>query len=177
MEIPVLDCQRFFQGRHGADQDPAGAFAEVLNENKRGAACSVTTLHRPKRQVSEGPQSQVEYIRQSKSRPRLFQGREQLYDLAMAYVEDAERAITRAGAAVWASGIWEAPLLLRLRPVPISLTNRPPGIVNSSYRRRQLSNSPRRAARWCGPCLGEWYLRPRCYHSARLVSPTTVANP
>ena len=68
---------------------------------------TATVSHAPRRRLFEGPQSQVEYLRQSNRDHGYSKGVAKLYDLATSYVEDAEKGHHADRPAVWVSGIYE----------------------------------------------------------------------
>jgi benzoyl-CoA reductase/2-hydroxyglutaryl-CoA dehydratase subunit BcrC/BadD/HgdB len=138
---------------------------------------STTALHAPKRQLSEGPQSQVEYLRQCKRDHGYSKGVARLYDLAMSYVEDAEKGHRAGRPAVWASGIYEAPLFYACDTVPISMTEL--GRLGSQAAitvADDFFQLPKESCSMVRSLLGEWFLR-RDVTSWRLVMFNNICEP
>ena len=105
-------------------------------------------------------QSQLEYIKQSKLDHRYSPAVVKIYDLALSYVEDAEKHARNGGRAAWATGIWDAPLLYALDIIPISFTEL--GRLGSSDAMTTAEDYfqfPKETCSMVSALLGEWYLR------------------
>jgi benzoyl-CoA reductase/2-hydroxyglutaryl-CoA dehydratase subunit BcrC/BadD/HgdB len=105
--------------------------------------------------------SQLEYIKHSRDNIHSYsRGVRKLFDLAIAYVYDAERAYLEGKKAVWTSSTWEAPLFYAVDTIPVSYTelgrlgNQEAITISEDY--YQL---PREACSMVKATLGEWYLR------------------
>jgi benzoyl-CoA reductase/2-hydroxyglutaryl-CoA dehydratase subunit BcrC/BadD/HgdB len=106
-------------------------------------------------------QNQLEYIKHSRDEVHHYsKGVQKLFDLALSYIYDAEKAYQEGRGAVWTWGTWEAPILYASDTIPVSQTelgrlgNNEAITVSEDY--YQL---PREACSMVKATLGEWYLR------------------
>ncbi len=114
----------------------------------------------PARQTRKELESQIAYIRESKADHAYSRAIPRLFDLAMSYVEDAERAARQGRRAAWAMGLWDAPLLYACDTVPISLTELGRmGSIEAVTVAEDYFQLPKETCSMVSSLLGEWYLR------------------
>lgn len=105
-------------------------------------------------------ESQLEYVRDSKRDHGYSRAVARLYDLAMDYVESAERAHREGRRAAWVMGINEAPLLYAADTIPISLTELGRmGSADTVGIAEDYFQLPKETCSMVTSLLGEWYLR------------------
>jgi benzoyl-CoA reductase/2-hydroxyglutaryl-CoA dehydratase subunit BcrC/BadD/HgdB len=111
--------------------------------------------------TTQAHQSQLEHIRYSRDVIHGYsEGIKRLFDLAVAYVYDAEKAFKAGKSVIWTWGIWDGPLVYACDTIPVSYTEL--GRLGSyealtvAEDRYQL---PREACSMVKTTLGEWHLR------------------
>ena len=105
-------------------------------------------------------QSQLAYVLDSKKEHGYSPAVGKLYDLALGYVEHAERAAREGKRAAWAMGLWDAPLMYALDIIPISLTELGRlGSADAMTVAEDYFQLPKETCSMVAAVLGEWYLR------------------
>jgi len=106
-------------------------------------------------------QSQVEYIKRSKEEIHSYsKGVGKLYDLALSYIYDAEKAHKEGKNAAWTMTIWEVPLLYACDTIPVAFTELGRlGSADSITVAEDYFQIPRETCSMVAAILGEWYLR------------------
>lgn len=106
-------------------------------------------------------QSQLEYIKYSRNQIHSYsKGVQKLFDLAVAYIYDAEEGHRQGRKAVWTWCLWEAPLVYACDTIPVSFTELGRlGSYEAVTVAEDYYQIPREACSMVKATLGEWYLR------------------
>ncbi|OPX43345.1 2-hydroxyglutaryl-CoA dehydratase, D-component [Ruminiclostridium hungatei] len=110
--------------------------------------------------VIKEPSNQLEYIISSKQEHEYSKAVNKLFDLALTYIEDAEKGNRLGRKAAWTQGVFEAPLFYACDTVPISaidlgrLSSR-----NSVQIAEEAFDLPKETCSMISVLLGEWVLR------------------
>lgn len=108
----------------------------------------------------EEPSNQLEYIQHSKHEHGYSKAVNELFDLALTYIEDAENGNRSGRKAVWTQGVFEAPLFYACDTVPMSaidlgrLSSR-----NSVQAAEEKFDLPKETCSMISVLLGEWHIR------------------
>lgn len=114
----------------------------------------------PNSTILTEPSNQLEHIEYSKKQHAYSKGIDQLFDLALSYIEDAEDGNTKGRKAAWTQGVFEAPLFYACDTVPMSaidlgrLSSR-----NSVQIAEETFDLPKETCSMISVLLGEWFLR------------------
>ncbi len=106
------------------------------------------------------PTNQLEYIQQSKFEHGYSKAINRLFDIALNYIEDAEKAQTQGKKAAWTQGVFEAPLFYACDTIPVSaidlgrLSSR-----DSVQVAEKAFDLPKETCSMISVLLGEWLLR------------------
>jgi benzoyl-CoA reductase/2-hydroxyglutaryl-CoA dehydratase subunit BcrC/BadD/HgdB len=106
------------------------------------------------------PSNQLEYISYSKHEHGYSKAVNKLFDLALTYIEDAEKGNSLGRKAAWTQGVFEAPLFYACDTVPMSaidlgrLSSR-----NSVQIAEEAFDLPKETCSMISVLLGEWLLR------------------
>ncbi len=104
--------------------------------------------------------NQLDYVNSSKKEHSYSPAVVKLYDLAMTYVEDAEKHAKNGGRSAWVMGLWDAPLMYALDIVPISMTELGRlGSNDAMSIAEDFFQLPKETCSMVAAVLGEWYLR------------------
>lgn len=109
---------------------------------------------------SKEPANQLEYIQHSKNIHSYSKAVNDLFDLALTYIEDAEAGTLAGKKAAWTQGVFEAPLFYACDTVPMSaidlgrLSSR-----NSVQVAEETFDLPKETCSMISVLLGEWVLR------------------
>ena len=68
----------------------------------------------------KNPQNQLEYIQHSKWQHSYSKGVNKLFDLALSYIDYAEKAVLQGKNAAWTQGVFEGPLFYACDTIPVS---------------------------------------------------------
>lgn len=106
-------------------------------------------------------QSQLEYIKYSRNEIHGYsKGVQKLFDLAVSYIYDAEKAHQEGRKALWSWGFWEAPLLYACDTIPVSFTELGRlGSLDTLTVAEDYYQIPTEACSMVKATLGEWHLR------------------
>lgn len=106
-------------------------------------------------------QSQLEHIQYSRDSVHGYsKGVQKLFDLAVSYVFDAEKADKAGKSVIWSWGIWEAPFIYACDTIPVSFTELGRlGSREAMSVAEDFYQIPREACSMVKSTLGEWYLR------------------
>ncbi|HWR28472.1 MAG TPA: 2-hydroxyacyl-CoA dehydratase family protein [Negativicutes bacterium] len=106
-------------------------------------------------------QSQLEHVKYSRDVVHSYSnGVKKLFDLAVSYVFDAEKANKEGKSVVWSWGIWEAPFLYACDTIPVSFTELGRlGSHEAMSIAEDYYQIPREACSMVKSTLGEWHLR------------------
>lgn len=106
------------------------------------------------------PTNQLEHIEYSKQQHSYSKAVNQLFDLALTYIEDGEKGDALGHKAAWTQGVFEAPLFYACDTVPLSaidlgrLSSR-----NSVQVAEEIFDLPKETCSMISVLLGEWFLR------------------
>jgi benzoyl-CoA reductase/2-hydroxyglutaryl-CoA dehydratase subunit BcrC/BadD/HgdB len=109
---------------------------------------------------TEEPKNQLEYIEHSKQQHSYSKAVNKLFNLALTYIEDAEKGTKVGQKAAWTQGVFEAPLFYACDTVPMSaidlgrLSSR-----NSVQVAEETFDLPKETCSMISVLLGEWILR------------------
>lgn len=109
---------------------------------------------------NEEPTNQLEYIQYSKYEHGYSRAVNELFDLALTYIEDGEKGNRLGRKAAWTQGVFEAPLFYACDTVPMSaidlgrLSSR-----NSVQIAEEIFDLPKETCSMISVLLGEWHLR------------------
>lgn len=106
-------------------------------------------------------QSQLEYIRNRQKEAAVYsKGIPKLFELAVDYIENAEKAAEQGKRVVWSSGLWEAPLVYACDTIPVAFTELGRlSSPDSMLVAEDYFQVPRDICTMVNVLLGEWYLR------------------
>jgi benzoyl-CoA reductase/2-hydroxyglutaryl-CoA dehydratase subunit BcrC/BadD/HgdB len=108
----------------------------------------------------EEPSNQLEYIEHSKYEHRYSKAVNDLFNLALTYIEDTEKGNRLDRKAAWTQGVFEAPLFYACDTVPMSaidlgrLSSR-----NSVQVAEEIFDLPKETCSMISVLLGEWHVR------------------
>lgn len=108
----------------------------------------------------KNPQNQLEYIQHSKWQHSYSKGVNKLFDLALSYIDYAEKAVLQGKNAAWTQGVFEGPLFYACDTIPVSaidlgrLSSR-----NSVQVAEKAFDLPKETCSMISVLLGEWILR------------------
>lgn len=111
--------------------------------------------------IREEAKSQFEFIRKTQEEAASYSpGTVKLLDLAVNYIQDAEKAYKEGKQAVWCFGSWEAPICYATGNIPVSFTelgrlSNPDSLLISE----DHFQVPKDICTMVSVLLGEWYLR------------------
>lgn len=106
------------------------------------------------------PGNQLEYIAHSRQQHHYSHAASDLFDLALSYIDDAERGNQQGQQAAWTQGVFEAPLFYACDTVPMSaidlgrLSSR-----DSVQVAEETFDLPKETCSMISVLLGEWQLR------------------
>ncbi|NPV92797.1 MAG: 2-hydroxyacyl-CoA dehydratase [Firmicutes bacterium] len=105
--------------------------------------------------------SQLDYIKYSRNIMHSYsRGVQKLFDLAVSYIYDAEKAFHQGKSVIWTWGLWEAPLIYACDTIPVAFTEL--GRLGSQEAvtiSEDYFQVPRESCSMVKATLGEWYLR------------------
>lgn len=124
------------------------------------------------------PRNQIEYIEQSKRDHSYSPGINKLFDLALSYMDDAEKGNQEGRPAAWSTGLMEAPLLYACDTVPMAVYDlgRLGTGGDSASMSEDIFDMPKETCSMVSALLGEWYLR-RNHSVKKVVALSTVCEP
>ena len=132
----------------------------LLTTEIKPIALGQSIFSAPKIATRQELQNQLEYINASKQEHSYSPAVGKLYDLALSYVEDAEKHAINGGRSAWVMGIWDSPLMYALDIVPISLTELGRlGSNDAMMIAEDYFQLPKETCSMVASVLGEWYLR------------------
>lgn len=105
------------------------------------------------------PTNQLEHIEYSKQQHYYSEAVNELFNLALTYIEDAEKGNQEGRKAAWTQGVFEAPLFYACDTVPISaidlgrLSSR-----DSVQVAEEIFDLPKETCSMISVLMGEWYL-------------------
>ena len=108
----------------------------------------------------KNPQNQLEYIQHSKWQHSYSKGVNELFDLALSYIDYSEKAVLQGKNAAWTQGVFEGPLFYACDTIPVSaidlgrLSSR-----NSVQAAEKAFDLPKETCSMISVLLGEWILR------------------
>ncbi|MGN0484490.1 MAG: 2-hydroxyacyl-CoA dehydratase [Lachnospiraceae bacterium] len=106
------------------------------------------------------PQNQLEYIAYSRQQHSYSKAVNKLFDLALSYIDDAEKANRQGHQAVWTQGVFEAPLFYACDTIPVSAIDLGRlSARNSNEVAIKVFDLPKETCSMISVLLGEWYLR------------------
>jgi benzoyl-CoA reductase/2-hydroxyglutaryl-CoA dehydratase subunit BcrC/BadD/HgdB len=124
------------------------------------------------------PRNQIEYIEHSKQAHSYSKAVRKLFDLALAYMPDAEQGNRTGKQAAWTTGCIEAPLLYACDTVPVAMYDL--GRLGTGDKSAEISGDifdmPKETCSMVSALLGEWYLR-RNDSIKKVVALSTVCEP
>ncbi|WP_310604098.1 2-hydroxyacyl-CoA dehydratase family protein [Anaerosporobacter sp.] len=106
------------------------------------------------------PKNQLEYIQHSKEIHSYSKAINNLFDLALTYIGDAEESVRNGKKAAWSIGVYEAPLFYACDTIPVSaidlgrLSSR-----NSVQVAEETFDLPKETCSMISVLLGEWIMR------------------
>ena len=86
---------------HGITESPARAAEKTIVLHPRNEKRSTA--------IAEEPNNQLEYIEQSRQAHSYSKGVQKLFDMALSYMQDAEKGNQQGRQAAWSTGLMEAP--------------------------------------------------------------------
>lgn len=124
------------------------------------------------------PRNQLEYIEQSKRDHAYSEGVNRLFDLALSYMDDAEKGNQNGRQAAWSTGLMEAPLLYACDTIPMAVYDlgRLGSGGDSAAVSEDIFDMPKETCSMVSALLGEWYLR-RNHSVKKVVALSTVCEP
>lgn len=106
------------------------------------------------------PSNQLEYIAHSKYQHGYSRAVNELFDLALTYIEDAEKGSSLGRKAAWTIGVFEAPLFYACDTVPMSAIDLGRLSSNNSVQvAEEIFDLPKETCSMISVLLGEWYKR------------------
>jgi benzoyl-CoA reductase/2-hydroxyglutaryl-CoA dehydratase subunit BcrC/BadD/HgdB len=124
------------------------------------------------------PRNQLEYIEQSRQAHSYSKTVDDLYDMALTYMDDAERGNQAGKQAAWSTGIFEAPLLYSCDTVPVAVYDLGRLTVGEegAQAAEEIFDMPKETCSMVSALLGEWYLR-RNNSIKKVVALSSVCEP
>ena len=128
--------------------------------------------------VVEDPTNQLEFIELSRRDHSYSRGVSRLFDMALSYMGDAEKANQNGRPAVWTTGLMEAPLIYACGTIPMAVYDL--GRLGSAEGAAEISEDlfdmPKETCSMVTALLGEWYMR-RNHSVKKVVALSTVCEP
>lgn len=124
------------------------------------------------------PTNQLEYIAQSKHDHSYSAGVKRLFDMALCYMDDAEKGNQAGRPAAWSTGLMEAPLLYACDTVPLAVYDLGRLTIGEegANAAEAVFDMPKETCSMVSALLGEWYLR-RNHSVKKVVALSSVCEP
>ncbi len=124
------------------------------------------------------PRNQLEYIEQSRHAHSYSKTVNDLYDMALSYMDDAEKGNQIGKQAAWSTGLMEAPLLYACDTVPLAVYDLGRLTVGEEGAKaaEDIFDMPKETCSMVSALLGEWYLR-RNKSVQKVVALSSVCEP
>jgi benzoyl-CoA reductase/2-hydroxyglutaryl-CoA dehydratase subunit BcrC/BadD/HgdB len=138
---------------------------------------SETTTLKHQQTIAE-PRNQLEYIQHSKEVHSYSQAVNELFDLALTYINDAEKAYQQGKKAAWTQGVFEAPLFYACDTIPMSAIDL--GRLSSSNSVRvaeEVFDLPKETCSMISVLMGEWFLRKNPTAVKKIVAFNNACEP